>query len=193
MTRAVEDVGQHSYVQTEALKEKQETLSSLQVHLLHFMCTSLTRLVSVMHFDFALVISGININSIFYSYHIITALSKGSQWLVFQATLSDIETRGETAEQELRSKVRETLVLEGDMEQLQRQTKVLHGRYTSISKENTELQILICEEEDSARVALDGFNSYRYKMEVHRAAVLHAASHTEAYKELEEKRALVRM
>ncbi|AWO96047.1 putative coiled-coil domain-containing protein 122 [Scophthalmus maximus] len=139
LTRAVEDVGQHSYVQTEALKEKQETLSSLQ------------------------------------------------------ATLSDIETRGETAEQELRSKVRETLVLEGDMEQLQRQTKVLHGRYTSISKENTELQILICEEEDSARVALDGFNSYRYKMEVHRAAVLHAASHTEAYKELEEKRALVRM
>uniref|UniRef100_A0A8D3DET9 Uncharacterized protein n=1 Tax=Scophthalmus maximus TaxID=52904 RepID=A0A8D3DET9_SCOMX len=87
-----------------------------------------------MHFDFALVISGININSIFYSYHIITALSKGSQWLVFQATLSDIETRGETAEQELRSKVRETLVLEGDMEQLQRQTKIQNSRYEAIVK-----------------------------------------------------------
>ncbi|XP_071320874.1 coiled-coil domain-containing protein 122 isoform X2 [Trachinotus anak] len=110
-----------------------------------------------------------------------------------QATLSDVETKGEMAEQELRSKAREILVLEGDMEHLERQTKVLHDRCVSISKENTELQIRLCEEEEKARIARAGFNTYRKKMEGHRAAVLHAASQTEAHKELEEKRALVRM
>ncbi|XP_040888729.1 coiled-coil domain-containing protein 122-like [Toxotes jaculatrix] len=97
------------------------------------------------------------------------------------------------AQQELRSKEREILFLEGDMEHLERQTKVLHDRCASISKENTELQICICEEQENARMALAGFNSYRNKMEGHRAAVLHAASQTEAHKELEEKKALVRM
>lgn len=32
LTKAVEDVGQHSYTQTQALKEKEKTLSMLQVH-----------------------------------------------------------------------------------------------------------------------------------------------------------------
>ncbi|XP_039648800.1 coiled-coil domain-containing protein 122-like isoform X5 [Perca fluviatilis] len=139
LTKAVEDVSQHSCAQTEALKEKQKTLISLQ------------------------------------------------------ATLSEVEKIGGTAEQELRSKVREFLMLEGEMEHLERQTRVLHDHCASIRKENTELQIGISEEEENARMALAGFKAYRNKMEVHRAAVLHAASQTEAHKELEEKRALVRM
>lgn len=113
--------------------------------------------------------------------------------LLFQATLSEVEKIGGMVEQELRSKVREFLMLEGEMEHLERQTRVLHDRCASIRKENTELQIGISEEEENARMALAGFNTYRNKMEVHRAAVLHAASQTEAHKELEEKRALVRM
>ena len=96
------------------------------------------------------------------------------------------------AERQLRSKMREVLLLEDDMEQLEWQTKVLHDRCASISKENTELQLRIRKEEENARVALAGFDSYRHKMEGHRAAVLNAASQTEAHKELEEKRALVR-
>ncbi|XP_032362501.1 coiled-coil domain-containing protein 122 isoform X2 [Etheostoma spectabile] len=139
LTKAVEDVSQHGHAQTEALKEKQKTLISLQ------------------------------------------------------ATLSEVEKIGVMAEQELRSKVRNLLMLEGEMEHLQRQTRVLHDRCASIRKENTELQIGISEEEENARMALAGFNTYRNKMEVHRAALLHAASQTEAHKELEEKRALVRM
>ncbi|XP_018549039.2 coiled-coil domain-containing protein 122 [Lates calcarifer] len=139
LTKAVEDVSQHGYTQTEAFKKKQKTLSSLQ------------------------------------------------------AALSDVERKGEMAEQELRSKVRDILMLEGDMEHLERQKKVLLDRCVSISKDNTELQNHICEEEESARMAQAGFNTYRNKMEGHRAAVLHAARQTEAHKELEEKRALVRM
>ncbi|XP_070787010.1 coiled-coil domain-containing protein 122 [Enoplosus armatus] len=139
LTKAVEDVSQHSFAQTEGLKEKHKTLSSLQ------------------------------------------------------ATLSDVENKGEMAEQELRSKVREVLMLEGEMEHLEWQTKVLRERCAAIRKENAELQIGISEEEENARMALAGLNTYRNKMEGHRAAVLHAASQTEAHKELEEKRALVRM
>lgn len=112
---------------------------------------------------------------------------------LFQATLSDVEKKGELAEQELRSKVREFLMLEGEMEHLGWQTKVLLDRCASISRENTELQIGISEEEENAGMALARFNTYRAKMEGHRAALMHAASQTEAYKELEEKRALVRM
>ena len=84
-------------------------------------------------------------------------------------------------------------MLEGELEQLEKQTKVLHDRCASISKENTELRVEIIEEEENAEMALAGFNTYRKKMEAHRAAVLHAASHTAAHKELEEKRALVSM
>ncbi|XP_076579101.1 coiled-coil domain-containing protein 122 [Chaetodon auriga] len=135
----VEDISQHGYAQTEALKEKQKSFSSLQ------------------------------------------------------ETLSDVEKKGEMAERELRSKVREILLLEGEMEHLERQAKVLYDRCASISKENTELQIAISEEEENARMALARFSAYRTKMEGHRAAVLNVASQTEAHKVLEEKRALVRM
>lgn len=79
------------------------------------------------------------------------------------------------------------------MEQLEQHTKVLHDRCACISKENTELQLLIGEEEEAAQAALAGFNAYRNKMEVHRAAVLHAASQTAAHKDLKEKQELVRM
>ncbi|XP_056226855.1 coiled-coil domain-containing protein 122-like isoform X1 [Seriola aureovittata] len=110
-----------------------------------------------------------------------------------QTTLSDVEMKGKKAEQQLRSRVREILVLEGDMEHLEQQTKVLHDRCVSISKENAELQIRTREEEEKACVAREGFDTYRQKMEGHRAAVLHAASQTEVHKKLEEKKALVRM
>ncbi|XP_008299997.1 coiled-coil domain-containing protein 122 [Stegastes partitus] len=139
LTKAVEDVSQQGYAQSEALRDKQRTLSALQ------------------------------------------------------ATLSAVEEKAEVAEQELRSKVREFLMLEGELEQLERQTKVLHDRCTSISKGNADLQMFIREEEEVARTALAQFSAYRNKMEGHRAAVLYAASQTEAHKELEEKKALVRM
>ncbi|XP_054480087.1 coiled-coil domain-containing protein 122-like [Anoplopoma fimbria] len=139
LTKAVEDVSQHGYVQTEALKDKQKTLVSLQ------------------------------------------------------ATLSEVERKSETAERELRSKVREFLMLEGEMEHLELQKKVLLDRCAAIGEENAELQICITVEEEKARMAPAKFNTYRKKMEGHGAAVLRAASQTEAHKELEEKRALVRM
>ncbi|XP_029300355.1 coiled-coil domain-containing protein 122 [Cottoperca gobio] len=139
LTKAVEDVSQHGYAQTEALKDKQKTLNFLQ------------------------------------------------------ATLSEVEKKGEMMEQELRPTVREFLMLEGEMEHLERQSKVLQDRCASISKENTEVQYGISEEEVNAQVALARFNTYRNKMEGHKTAVLHAASQSEAHKELEEKRALVRM
>ncbi|XP_072235475.1 coiled-coil domain-containing protein 122 [Leuresthes tenuis] len=139
LTKAVEDVSVHGYAQTEALKEKQRTLSSLQ------------------------------------------------------ATLSGVEKKGEAAEQELKSKVREILMLEGKVEHLERQTKVRHDRCVSVAKENAELQMLMSEEEESAQHEVAKFNTYRKKMEGHRAAVLYAASQTEAHKELEGKKALVQM
>uniref|UniRef100_A0A3B4ZHR1 Coiled-coil domain containing 122 n=1 Tax=Stegastes partitus TaxID=144197 RepID=A0A3B4ZHR1_9TELE len=112
---------------------------------------------------------------------------------VSQQGYAQSEEKAEVAEQELRSKVREFLMLEGELEQLERQTKVLHDRCTSISKGNADLQMFIREEEEVARTALAQFSAYRNKMEGHRAAVLYAASQTEAHKELEEKKALVRM
>jgi len=69
----------------------------------------------------------------------------------------------------------------------------MEGRCVVIGRENIELQIRITEEEEKALLALAKFNTYRDKMAGHRAAFLHAASQTEAHKELEEKRALVRM
>uniref|UniRef100_A0A8C2WK61 Uncharacterized protein n=1 Tax=Cyclopterus lumpus TaxID=8103 RepID=A0A8C2WK61_CYCLU len=128
LTKAVEDVSQHGFAQTEALKENKKTLASLQM-----------------------------------------------------------------AEQELRSKVRTYRTLEEELEHLDLQRNVLEGRCVAIGKENTELQIGITEEEEKARMALARFNTYRDNMAAHRAAVLHVVSQTEAHKELEEKRALVRM
>uniref|UniRef100_A0A3Q2ZKZ4 Coiled-coil domain containing 122 n=1 Tax=Kryptolebias marmoratus TaxID=37003 RepID=A0A3Q2ZKZ4_KRYMA len=110
---------------------------------------------------------------------------------LFKATLSDVEKKGEAAEQELRSKVREVLMLEGEMEDLERQIKVLRNRCATISRENTQIQMVISEEEENARLASVKFDAYRTKMEGHRAAALHAASQTEAHKELEEKKVLV--
>lgn len=78
------------------------------------------------------------------------------------------------------------------MENLQQRAEVLRVRCASVSKENTELQAGIREEEEDAQTALAGFSAYRNKMEAHRAAVLRAASQTEAHKVLEEKRAFVR-
>lgn len=114
-------------------------------------------------------------------------------YFLFQATLSHVKKNSETAERELRSKEREILMLEGELEHLQRQTEVLHKRSAAISQENTQLQYLISEEEENARLALEKFNTYRNKMEAHRVAALHAVSQTEAHKVLEEKKELVKM
>ncbi|XP_061571325.1 coiled-coil domain-containing protein 122-like [Cololabis saira] len=110
-----------------------------------------------------------------------------------QTTLSDVEKKGEAAKQEHRIIVREMLIVEGDLEHLEKQIEVLHDRCASISTENTEMQSLISEEEENARLALAGFDTYRKKMEGHRMAVLHAVSQTEAHKMLEEKKEMVRM
>ncbi|KAE8278369.1 hypothetical protein D5F01_LYC23271 [Larimichthys crocea] len=139
LTKAVEDVGQHSYTQTQALKEKEKTLSMLQ------------------------------------------------------ATLSKVEKKAETAEQELRSKVVEILILEDVVDHVEQRTKVLRDNCASLRGGITKLQMSVSEEEEDARKALAGFDAYREKMEAHRAAVLRAASLTEAHKQLEEKRTLVRM
>ncbi|CAK6973695.1 coiled-coil domain-containing protein 122-like [Scomber scombrus] len=139
LTKAVEDVTHHGHAQTEALKEKEKTLSSLQV------------------------------------------------------SLSDVEKKAEEAEQELRSKVRGLHIVEGEVEHLELQTRLLHDRCASTSTDNSELQVHISEEEESACKALEGFSTYRNKIKSHRAAVSHAESQTEAHKDLEVKRKLVRM
>ena len=110
----------------------------------------------------------------------------------FQATLSEVEKKGAAAQQELRSTVREILILEASTEQLQEETRVLQDRCASISTENTELQAKIREEEVEHQKALLVFDTYRNKMEGHRVAVVRAASQTEARKVLEEKRLLVK-
>lgn len=95
-------------------------------------------------------------------------------------------------EKELRSKIREILTKEAEIEQLEQQKKVLNDRRTSISKENAGLQRRIGEEEEDARKVLAQFSTYRKKMEGHRLAVWLAASQGEAQKVLEEKKASVR-
>lgn len=95
-------------------------------------------------------------------------------------------------EKELRSKIREILVKEAGIEQLEQQKNVLDDRRTSISKENAGLQMRIREEEEDARTVLAQFSCYRRKMEGHRVAVWLAASQGEAQKVLEEKKAFVR-
>lgn len=110
----------------------------------------------------------------------------------FEANLTDVERRSEVVEQQLKTTVREILLLEISMEDLEQHTKCLHDRCVSISKENTELKIHVHGEEEKAHVALVKFTDYRTKMESHRAAVLHMMSQTEVFKNIEEKRALVR-
>lgn len=48
LTKAVEDVSQHGYAQTEALKEKQKTLSTLQVHFLYYLHDALKTLSGIL-------------------------------------------------------------------------------------------------------------------------------------------------
>uniref|UniRef100_A0A3Q2PU58 Uncharacterized protein n=1 Tax=Fundulus heteroclitus TaxID=8078 RepID=A0A3Q2PU58_FUNHE len=128
-----------------------------------------------------------------------SSLPPGSQSLcsaqqsvfIFKETLADIEKKFQHAEQELRSKSREIQLLEGEIEHLERQRKILLESCTSISKENIELQMLIQEEEDNAQLTLGKFDMYRKKMKGHRDTVLQAMSQTETHRELEEKRMLV--
>lgn len=110
----------------------------------------------------------------------------------FQATLSETEKSAEAAEQQLRSNLREILILEAEMENLEQEMKVLQGRCASISVENTRLQAEIREEEKVAQAALEGFGTYRKKMEAHRAVVMQASSQTDEHKALEERRVTVR-
>lgn len=98
--------------------------------------------------------------------------------------------QGATVEQDLRSKIREILVQEAEIEQLEHQKKVLHDRCSSISKENAGLKIRIGAEEEAARTMKAQFCSYRIKMGGHRVAVLHM-SQAGAQQTLKEKRAFV--
>ncbi|XP_004066594.2 coiled-coil domain-containing protein 122 [Oryzias latipes] len=138
LSKAMEDVSQHSFTQEKALREKQRTFSSLQ------------------------------------------------------ATLSYIENKCDTAEQELGSKVREILMLEGEVVHLNRQATALYDRSESINREITELQIQICTEEENAHLALARFNTYRNKMECHREAVFSAARCTEVQEEYDRKKERIR-
>uniref|UniRef100_A0A8C8G2V7 Uncharacterized protein n=1 Tax=Oncorhynchus tshawytscha TaxID=74940 RepID=A0A8C8G2V7_ONCTS len=101
--------------------------------------------------------------------------------------------KGKEAEVELKSNMRQILILEGEMEHLQRHMQDLGLRSVTVYNENTELRLLIEEEEDNFSRVLAGYNTYRNKMEGHRTAVLQAESQTRAHRELVEKRALVRV
>lgn len=139
LSKVVEDVSQHGYAQTEALKDHERTLQSLN------------------------------------------------------ASLLDVENKCKMAETQLRSKVRLLLTLESDMEHLEQQTRVLFDECTAISQDNTQLGGCIRAKEQGASSALEMYNSHRKKMADYRAAVLIAATRTEAHKELVEKRAHVKM
>ncbi|CDQ92223.1 unnamed protein product [Oncorhynchus mykiss] len=115
----------------------------------------------------------------------IVALREKQQVLSsLQAILSDIEKKGKEAEVELKSNVRQILILEGEMEHLQRHMQDLGLRSVTVYNENTELRLLIEEEEDNFSRVLAGYNTYRNKMEGHRTAVLQAESQTRAHREL---------
>ncbi|KAF7230169.1 coiled-coil domain-containing protein 122 isoform X1 [Nothobranchius furzeri] len=110
-----------------------------------------------------------------------------------QATLSDVVKKREAVEGELRSKEREFLLCQGQMEHLEKQSKVLHDRCVSITMSKSELQGLIREEEENARKVKAKLDTYRSKMKAHREAVLFADSQTEAHKQLEEKKMQIQM
>lgn len=103
-----------------------------------------------------------------------------------------MEKNADAAEQQLRSTLREILIMEAEMENLQLGTGALRSRCTSISVENTRLLVNIREQEEEAAAALEGFAAYRNKMQTHRVATALAACQTQEYKALEESRALVR-
>lgn len=110
----------------------------------------------------------------------------------FQASLSETEKIAEAAEQQLRSTLREILIVEAEMENLLRGANTLRGRCASISVENTQLGVNIREQEAEAEAVLEKFTAYRNKMQAHRTAVELASSQTHEHKALEESRALVR-
>lgn len=95
--------------------------------------------------------------------------------------------------QEHQSKEREVLILEGELKNLDLRTKCLEDRCVAISQENRELQMRIGELEDDNRANLARHDASRKKMEAYKAAVMQAASQTEAYKELQERREQVKM
>lgn len=115
-------------------------------------------------------------------------LNKQESSFYSQANLLEIEKKSEVVEQDLRSKIREILLKEAGIEQLEQQKKVLKDRRTSIAKENADLERRIREDEKKAWKALAQFSTYRKKMNDHRAA----ASQAEAQKVLEEKKAVIR-
>uniref|UniRef100_A0A3B3Z3K4 Uncharacterized protein n=1 Tax=Poecilia mexicana TaxID=48701 RepID=A0A3B3Z3K4_9TELE len=108
-----------------------------------------------------------------------------------QAALADIEKKTAHAEQQLRSKLREIHLLEGEMEHLERQRVLLQDHCASINRENVKRHMLIQDKEENARSTLEKISMYRNKMKGHRDAVLQAVSQTEAHRELEENRMLV--
>lgn len=110
----------------------------------------------------------------------------------FQASLSEMEKIAEAAEQQLRSTLREILIVEAEMENLQCEAVSLRGRCASISVENTQLKVDIREQEAEAETVLEKFTAYRNKMQVHKAAVELVSCQTQEHKALEESRALVR-
>lgn len=103
-----------------------------------------------------------------------------------------MEKTAEVAEQRLRSTLREFLMVEAEMENLQCGADSLRGRCASISVENTRLMVDIREQEDEAKLVLEKFTAYLNKMQAHRAAVEMASCQTQEHKALEESRALVR-
>lgn len=110
----------------------------------------------------------------------------------FQASLSEKEKIAEAAELQLRSTLREILIVEADMDNLQRGANTLRGRCSSISVENTQLGVNIREQRAEAAAVLEKFTAYRNKMQAHRTVVELASSQTHEHKALEESRALVR-
>ncbi|XP_032413066.1 coiled-coil domain-containing protein 122 isoform X5 [Xiphophorus hellerii] len=114
-----------------------------------------------------------------------------SQATFGRAALDDIEKEIPHVEHRLRSKWREVRLLDGEMEHLEKQRALLQDRCAGINKENVKLNVLLQDEEESARSALEKFSAYRNKMKGHKDAVLQAVSQTEAHRELTENRMLV--
>ncbi|XP_023185360.1 coiled-coil domain-containing protein 122 isoform X5 [Xiphophorus maculatus] len=109
----------------------------------------------------------------------------------FWTALDAVEKEIPHVERRLRSRWREIRLLDGEMEHLEKQRALLQDRCAGINKENVKLNVLLQDEEESARSALEKFSAYRNKMKGHKDAVLQAASQTEAHRELTENRMLV--
>ncbi|XP_067117023.1 coiled-coil domain-containing protein 122 [Osmerus mordax] len=108
-----------------------------------------------------------------------------------QAMLADVTQEGEEAGVELRSVSRQVLLVEGEIELLQRHMDTLTSSSLSVHNLNTQLGLQIQEHEGRFHLDLAGYNTYRNSMEGHKAAVLRAERMTKAHRELEETRAKV--